>query len=148
MPQVRFARIGAALLVGCAAALTACADDPVAPADAATPLSSASAALRTRTYYIAADTVVWDYAPSGMNRISGHPFTAEEALFAEQDEEKTRIGRRYKKALYREYTDASFSTLKQIAPEWQHLGALGPLIRAQVGDTIRDSVTGAQVRGA
>ena len=28
----------------------------------------------TRTYYIAADEVAWDYAPSGINEISGEPF--------------------------------------------------------------------------
>src|SRR4051812_47177502 len=28
----------------------------------------------TRTYYIAADEVKWDYAPSGSNQITGQPF--------------------------------------------------------------------------
>ena len=42
-----------------------------------------------------------------------------------------------KKALYREYTDASFTELKPRPKEWEHLGFLGPLIRAEVGDTIR-----------
>ena len=48
-----------------------------------------------------------------------------------------RIGRKAKKALYREYTDATFTTLKPRPAEWEHLGFLGPLIRAEVGDTIR-----------
>ncbi len=39
--------------------------------------------------------------------------------------------------LYREYTDGTFRTLKLRTPEWEHLGFLGPLIRAVVGDTIR-----------
>jgi len=43
----------------------------------------------------------------------------------------------YKKVLYREYTDSTFRTLKLRSAEWQHLGVLGPLIRAVVGDTIR-----------
>ena len=43
----------------------------------------------------------------------------------------------YRKAIYREYTDETFKTLKPRAPEWEHLGILGPLIRAEVGDTIR-----------
>ena len=42
----------------------------------------------------------------------------------------------YLKALYREYTDETFTTLKERPPEWEHLGALGPVIRARVGDTI------------
>jgi FtsP/CotA-like multicopper oxidase with cupredoxin domain len=50
---------------------------------------------------------------------------------------QTRIGRIYKKALYREYTDSSFSKPKDIEGAWKHLGILGPIIRAQVGDTIR-----------
>ena len=47
------------------------------------------------------------------------------------------IGRKAKKALYREYTDDTFSTLKPRPSEWEHLGFLGPLVRAEVGDTIR-----------
>ena len=43
----------------------------------------------------------------------------------------------YKKVLYREYTDSTFRTLKPRAPEWQHLGFLGPTLHAVVGDTIR-----------
>jgi FtsP/CotA-like multicopper oxidase with cupredoxin domain len=41
-----------------------------------------------------------------------------------------------KKAIYREYTDATFATLKPRPTEWAHLGFLGPLVRAEVGDTI------------
>lgn len=89
----------------------------------------------TRTYYIAADEVDWDYAPSGTNLAEGRPFDDEEKKFMEAG--PTVIGRRVKKALYREYTDDTFKTLKPRPPEWEHLGFLGPLIRAQVGDTIR-----------
>ena len=35
---------------------------------------------QVRTYYIAADTITWDYAPSGLNRISGEAFTPVENL--------------------------------------------------------------------
>jgi FtsP/CotA-like multicopper oxidase with cupredoxin domain len=41
------------------------------------------------------------------------------------------------KAVYREYTDDTFKTLKPRLPEWQHLGILGPLIRAEVGDVVK-----------
>ena len=87
------------------------------------------------TYYIAADEVVWDYAPSGRDEISGQPFDAVQKPFVESGPRW--IGRTYLKSLYREYTDSSFSTLKRRPPEWAHLGFLGPLLRAQVGDTIR-----------
>lgn len=123
------------LLAGSAMTLVGCADDVAGPAPP-TPVTAGATTLRTRTYFIAADPVDWDYAPSGINRVTGAPFSEAEALFTEQDEARTRIGRVYRKALYREYSDATFSTLKPRTAEWQHLGALGPLIRAQVGDTI------------
>lgn len=50
----------------------------------------------TRTYFIAAEEVVWDYAPTGMNRITGRPFGEHEAHWVEPG--PTRIGRVYKKA--------------------------------------------------
>lgn len=87
-----------------------------------------------RTYYIAADEVVWDYAPSDMNLISNEPFTEHEWFWTKPGPHK--IGKEYKKAIYREYTDNSFTELKPIAPEWEHLGTMGPVIRANVGDTI------------
>ncbi len=80
-----------------------------------------------RTYYIAADEVGWDYAPSDSDRIHAVPMPARKP-----DE----IGHVYRKALYREYTDATFATLKPRPPEWQHLGFLGPVIRGEVGDSI------------
>lgn len=88
----------------------------------------------TRTYYVAAEEVNWDYIPSGMNQISGDSLRGLEVLVGTNGPD--RIGRVYRKALYREYTDSTFSTLKARAPEWEHLGYLGPLIRAVVGDTI------------
>ena len=89
----------------------------------------------TRTYYIAADEVVWDYAPSGMNVITGKPFHGMEEIWTRRG--PTQIGTKYKKALFREYTDSSFTTLKPRSAEWEHLGMLGPVIRAEVGDSIR-----------
>jgi FtsP/CotA-like multicopper oxidase with cupredoxin domain len=124
-------------LAGSLVTLLACSPDrATAPPDAGGPdAASASAALRTRTYYVAADLVDWDFAPSGINQISGLPFGEEEEIFVTPDED--RIGSVYTKALYREYTDVSFTTRKSVEPEWEHLGALGPALRAQVGDTIK-----------
>lgn len=120
----------------------------------------ASAAPResgqTRVYYIAADEVDWDYAPSGRDRITGALFDTSEVfirpdfpgsapLYFNVKRENydsgvagglTGIGRIYRKALYREYTDSTFSEPKPRPPEWEHLGFLGPLLRAEVGDTI------------
>jgi FtsP/CotA-like multicopper oxidase with cupredoxin domain len=89
---------------------------------------------KIRTYYIAADEVEWDYAPSGLNKVMGMKFEGYPLTFVEQGSH--RIGKVYRKAVYREYTDESFSHLKPRAPEWEHAGILGPIIRAEVGDTI------------
>lgn len=93
----------------------------------------------TRTYYMAADEVEWDYAPSyPYNPITGQQFgtgwVLDENIFLGQGPD--RIGRVYTKCLYREYTNANFDTLKPVPPEWQHLGTLGPVIRGVVGDTL------------
>jgi manganese oxidase len=47
------------------------------------------------------------------------------------------LGSRYKKAIFVEYTDATFNERKPRPAAWQHLGILGPIIHAQVGDKIR-----------
>jgi hephaestin len=124
-----------ALALSLATILFACSSDRVtAPAsDPNTADPAQSARPQTRTYYIAADLVEWNYAPSGINEITGEPFGEAEAVFVNTG---PGIGLRYRKARYREYTDASFSTLKPIPPEWRHLGILGPVIRAMVGDTL------------
>lgn len=89
----------------------------------------------TRTYFVAAELVEWDYAPTGEDRIGGSPFEGFSALMMTPAPD--RIGRVYRKAIYREYTDSTFTTPKPRPPEWEHLGMLGPLLRAVVGDTIR-----------
>ncbi|MGH9369536.1 MAG: multicopper oxidase domain-containing protein [Thermoanaerobaculia bacterium] len=96
---------------------------------------AAAAKGSTRTYAIAADEVEWDYAPSGMNRITGQPFEGAAVIWVERGAD--RLGRKYRKTIFREYTDATFADAKPRASEWEHLGMLGPLIRAEVGDTIR-----------
>lgn len=82
---------------------------------------------RIRVYYIAADDVQWNYAPRGRN-LTGTPGPENEAGSTPTT---------YRKAVYHEYTDGTFSTPKPRPPEWEHLGILGPLIRAEVGDTIK-----------
>jgi hephaestin len=88
----------------------------------------------TRTYFIAADEVVWDYAPLGFNNITGQPFDDVANTYVQNGPD--RIGSKYLKALYREYTDGTFTHLKPRPAQWNHLGYLGPVIRAAVGDAI------------
>jgi len=90
-------------------------------------LWAAATPAATRHYYVAAEDVVWDFAPSNQNLMHCHdpagcpipaPWTNSHIF------EKTR---------YIEYTSASF-TVKKPQPEW--LGVLGPIIRAVEGDTV------------
>jgi hephaestin len=103
--------------------------------------ASSAGAGQTRTYYVAADEVLWDYVPASTDGISGKPFQQMGFFKAGQkpaDPPAPRpVSTKYMKALYREYTDATFKTLKPRAPEWQHLGFIGPVIRGEVGDTIK-----------
>jgi len=90
---------------------------------------------QTRIYYIAADEVDWDFAPTHTDLIHGEKYQLQNdpASKGELDPNATL----YHKACFREYTDETFKTLKPRAKEWKHLGILGPVIRAEVGDTIK-----------
>src|SRR6185295_16798737 len=57
---------------------------------------------RVRTYYVAAEEVEWDYAPLGIDMNTGKPFEGAAAAYTQPG--PNRIGRLYRKALYREYT--------------------------------------------
>ena len=90
-------------------------------------LFATGAAGATRHYYVAAEDVVWDFAPSNQNLMHCHnpagcpipdPWTDSHI---------------FNKVRYIEYTDASF-TAKKPQPVW--LGVLGPIIRAEEGDTV------------
>jgi manganese oxidase len=88
-----------------------------------------------RTYYIAAEEITWNYAPSGLNQVTGKPFDEMERPYAVHDSDH--IGNLYRKAVYREYTDATFQTLKPRLPNDAYLGILGPIIHVEVGDVIK-----------
>lgn len=88
-----------------------------------------------RTYYIEADEVVWNYAPSGKNLITGQPFDETADVFVRRG--PGRIGSTYLKCLYRGYTDGTFSTRKPVPASEAYLGFMGPVIRGEVGDTIK-----------
>jgi len=90
---------------------------------------------QVRTHYIAADEVDWDYAPGGVNKMMGMKFDGYSKVFTERGPH--RIGTVYRKAIYREYTDGTFSQLKPRLVEWETAGILGPILRAEVGDTIK-----------
>ncbi|HWY79765.1 MAG TPA: multicopper oxidase domain-containing protein [Candidatus Sulfotelmatobacter sp.] len=89
----------------------------------------------TRIYYIAADEVMWDYAPSKKNLITNKSFTQQEAIYALSGTKQ--IGSTYRKAIYRQYTDKTFKHLTVIPKSQLYLGLLGPTLHAEVGDTIK-----------
>src|SRR5689334_4494491 len=80
----------------------------------------------THSYYIAADEITWDYAPSGLDQVKGQAFDAIERPYIEAG--PNWVGKVTLKAVYREYTDSSFGTLKPRAAAWAHMGFLGPLL--------------------
>ena len=92
-------------------------------------------AATVHTYYVAADEVEWNDTPMDMNGMTGEPFAGYAKLFTEAWSH--RIGSTYRKAIFREYTDETFTALKPRTVEWEHLGILGPVLRAEVGDTIK-----------
>nr|XP_028570220.1 coagulation factor VIII isoform X5 [Podarcis muralis] len=82
---------------------------------------------RVRQYFIAAVEVMWDYG----NHTSS-PYLRDKNL----KNSWKKPSRQYKKVVYREYLDSSF-TQPQVRGELEeHLGILGPYIRAQVDDVI------------
>ena len=105
------------------------------PAKGVAQATHPDSAPKLRTYYVAADEVEWDYAPGGVNKMMGMKFDGYSKVFV--DRGPHRIGSIYRKALYREYTDETFARLKPRPAEWKSSGILGPILRAEVGDTIR-----------
>ncbi|XP_068600136.1 ferroxidase HEPHL1-like [Brachionichthys hirsutus] len=91
-----------------------------------------------RNYFLAAEKVLWNYAPSGKDLINNVSLTeadsSSEIFFGNVN---GMIGGLYMKVLYKEYTDNTFTTAKASLPDSQHLGLLGPVLRAEEGDTIR-----------
>lgn len=91
--------------------------------------------VKIRTYYVAADEIEWNYTPSGRDEAMGMPFDDIAKGFTQPGPHQ--IGSINKKAIYREYTDASFKTLKPRPTTQSYLGLVGPILHAEVGDTIR-----------
>lgn len=99
------------------------------------PAITAGQSVRTRVYYVAAEETDWDYAPTGQNAITGEAFDETANTFVQPGPD--RIGRVYRKSVYRAYTDATFTVRAPVETAWRHLGLLGPVIRAEVGDVIQ-----------
>ena len=83
--------------------------------------SFSSCLAATRHYYIAAEDVTWNYAPSGHDLLTATPIR------------QPWLQLQWPKTRFIEYTDGTFTTTKP-QPVW--LGILGPVIRAEVGDEV------------
>lgn len=94
-----------------------------------------TSAPHVRTYYLAAEEIDWNYAPHGNDVMMNSDFNGYSKVFTEHS--ANRIGTVYRKAVFHEYTDESFTTQKPRAAGLEHMGLLGPVIRAEVGDTIK-----------
>uniref|UniRef100_A0A8C4QM48 Plastocyanin-like domain-containing protein n=1 Tax=Eptatretus burgeri TaxID=7764 RepID=A0A8C4QM48_EPTBU len=92
---------------------------------------------KQREYFIAAQEVIWNYGPGGINNFNGQPLDkpgSDSAPFF--DHESNHLGGSYWKAVFRGYTDANFFTQQNRSPKEAHMGLLGPAIRAEVGDSL------------
>ncbi|KAG9529106.1 Cupredoxin, partial [Aureobasidium melanogenum] len=84
---------------------------------------------KVRNYYVAADEVDWNFAPTGWDNYMGVPIDVSPRAKSSGYLPRTI----WRKALYRGYTDASFMQQTE-RPAYE--GLLGPIIRAEVGDLI------------
>uniref|UniRef100_A0A8C4WFS3 Plastocyanin-like domain-containing protein n=1 Tax=Gopherus evgoodei TaxID=1825980 RepID=A0A8C4WFS3_9SAUR len=81
-------------------------------------------------YFIAAEEITWDYAPE-------IPETIDRQYKSQYlDNFSNLIGKKYKKAVFRQYADSNFNKRLE-TPRPKEMGILGPVIRAQVKDTIK-----------
>ncbi|XP_033843090.1 coagulation factor V [Periophthalmus magnuspinnatus] len=86
---------------------------------------------RVWTYYIAAEEVVWDYAPD-------MPVHTDEGFKLKYlTNSPVRIGQKYKKAVFTLYKNESFTEKAENQQRKNELGILGPVIRAQIRDVVK-----------
>ncbi|KAG7467050.1 hypothetical protein MATL_G00149280 [Megalops atlanticus] len=83
------------------------------------------------TYYIAAEEVIWDYAPTMAEYIDSD--YKSKYLKSGPD----RIGQKYKKAVFTQYTDETFTERAENKQRKMETGILGPVIRAQIRDIVK-----------
>lgn len=107
-------------------------------------LDALPSTAQERVYYVQAEDVEWDYAPKGINVCENRAFNNDELIFVQkrfqvelQDGTMANgIGSKYQKTRYFEYTDATFTTRVKRSAHMQHLGVMGPVLRARIGEVI------------
>ncbi|KAI8339454.1 Cupredoxin [Chlamydoabsidia padenii] len=88
----------------------------------------------TRHYYIAAEEVDWNYAPQQWDNLRDKPLNETYMADLYTARNATRLGTIYRKAIYRQYTDSTFTI--PVAHD-SALGFMGPVIKAEAGDRIQ-----------
>nr|XP_055194397.1 hephaestin isoform X2 [Nyctereutes procyonoides] len=90
-----------------------------------------------RIYYIMAEEVEWDYCPDRSWELEWHNQSEKDSyghIFLSN--QNGLLGSRYKKAVFREYTDGTFKIPRPRTGPEEHLGILGPLLRGEIGDIL------------
>ncbi|KAM6151501.1 hephaestin [Rhynchocyon petersi] len=90
-----------------------------------------------RSYYIMAEEIQWDYCPDRSWELEWHNKSEKESyghIFLSNKDGL--LGSRYKKVVFREYTDGTFRIPHPRTEQEEHLGILGPLLRGEVGDIL------------
>ncbi|XP_057192120.1 coagulation factor V isoform X2 [Triplophysa rosa] len=83
------------------------------------------------TYFIAAEEIIWDYAPNMPENMDG------DFRMKYLKQGPHRIGKKYKKAVFTQYKDGTFKERAEDKQRKKELGILGPVIRAQIRDVIK-----------
>ncbi|XP_023578659.1 ceruloplasmin-like [Octodon degus] len=94
-------------------------------------LYSAPAWTKDKHYYIGINETTWNYAPDNEEKTLISFDKDQYVTYLENGPD--RIGRTYKKVLYHQYMDGTFSVTIE-KPDW--LGLLGPIIKAEIGDEV------------
>ncbi|KAH0409191.1 Cupredoxin, partial [Aureobasidium melanogenum] len=92
-----------------------------------------------RTYYVAAEEVAWNYAPSGWDNwlgvpIQNSPHAAAAGYLNTTGSIGASWGLEFQKAVYKGYTDMTFTTPTE---QPAHNGINGPILRGEVGDMVQ-----------
>lgn len=87
-----------------------------------------------RQYYIAAEEIDWDYAPQQWDNLRDQPLNQSYIARLYTTHNATRLGTIYRKVVYQQYTDNTFTI--PITHD-RSLGFLGPIIKAESKIDIR-----------
>jgi hephaestin len=93
----------------------------------------------TRTFHLAVDEVMWNYAPSGYDNCTGIEASQSPhaGIFVVADPVNGLIGGTYRRRQFMSFaTDGLFSTPRP-QDTWEHAGNQGPTLRAAVGDKLK-----------